>query len=504
MTPTRLIDLLADVDVRATNGRLSDVIVVDVTQDSSRVVPGSLFCCRRGLRTDGHRFADEAVRRGAAVLLVERPLPIDVPQVVVANVEKALPRVAAAAWGHPSRHLQVIGVTGTNGKTTTTYLLRAILAAHDWPTEVIGTLSGSLTTPEPIELQRRLGECVAAGAKAVAMEVSSHGLVQGRVDAMRFSVGIFTNLDRDHLDYHGDMESYFAAKALLFSAGRSSVGVVNSDDPWGARLLDSSPVPLIPFTMAGPPLQVGATASTFWWRDRRVRLPLAGRFNVSNALAAATAAEALGVSPATVAAALSRAVGPPGRMETVAVGQPYRVIVDCAHTPSALHQVIDGLTDNATGRLIVVFGCGGDRDRTKRPEMGAIVASRAHVGILTSDNPRTEPPERIFADVLAGSGASSLVVEPDRRRAIALAVDIARAGDTVLIAGKGNQTVQQVGPTAIPFDDRLVAREEIAMRIAPRESGLSGASPVEGRASGAAFGRAVSMRPTPTLRSLRE
>lgn len=473
MTPARLIDLFAKVDVLAANGHILDVFVDDVTQDSSRVGPGSLFCCRRGIRTDGHRFAAEAVRRGASALLVERPLPIDIPQIVVANVERALPRVAAAAWGHPSRRLRVIGVTGTNGKTTTTYLLRAILAAHGWPTEVIGTLSGPLTTPEPTELQRRLAESVTAGAKAVAMEVSSHGLAQGRVDAMCFSVGIFTNLDRDHLDYHGDMESYFAAKALLFAAGRSSVGVVNADDPWGVRLLDSSPVSVVSFTTRGAAAQVGATASTFDWRGRRVRLPLSGWFNVSNALAAASAAEALGVPSDVVASALSTAVGPPGRMEAIEVGQPYRVVVDCAHTPSALHQVMDAVTGGGTRRLIVVFGCGGDRDRTKRPEMGAIVAGHADVGILTSDNPRSEPPERIFADVLAGAGASSLVVEPDRRRAIARAMDVARPGDTVLIAGKGNQTIQQIGSTAVPFDDRLVVREEIAKTYGLREFGLS-------------------------------
>lgn len=473
MTPARLIDLLAEVDVLAANGHISDVIIDDVTQDSSRVGPGSLFCCRRGIRTDGHQFAAEAVRRGASALLVERPLPIDIPQVVVAKAERALPWVAAAAWGHPSRRLRVIGVTGTNGKTTTTYLLRAILAAHGWPTEVIGTLSGALTTPEPTELQRRLAEFMTAGAKAVAMEVSSHGLAQGRVDATCFSVGIFTNLDRDHLDYHGDMESYFAAKALLFVAGRSSVGVVNADDPWGVRLLDSSPAPVVPFTAAGASAQVGAAASTFYWRGRRVRLPLPGWFNVSNALAAASAAEALGVPPTVVASALSTAVGPPGRMEAIEVGQPYRVVVDCAHTPSALHQVIDAVTGAGTRRLIVVFGCGGDRDRTKRPEMGAIVAGHADVGILTNDNPRTEPPERIFADVLAGRDASSLVVEPDRRQAIARAVDIARPGDTVLIAGKGNQTIQQIGSTAVPFDDRLVAHEEIVKTRGLREFRLS-------------------------------
>jgi UDP-N-acetylmuramoyl-L-alanyl-D-glutamate--2,6-diaminopimelate ligase len=460
MMPARLVDLLADVAVVATNGRVSEVVVDDVTQESSLVRPGSLFCCRRGLKTDGHRYAVEAVERGASALLVERPQQLEIPQVVVADAARALPQVAAAAWGHPSRRLRLVGVTGTNGKTTTTYLLRTILTAHGWPTEVIGTLSGALTTPDPTELQRRLAEMVATGVEAAAMEVSSHGLVQRRVDATSFSVGVFTNLDRDHLDYHTDMASYFEAKASLFSAVRTSVGVVNSDDPWGARLLESSPTPVVAYTTAAASVRVGDSASTFRWQGRRVRLPLAGRFNVSNALAAATTAEALGVPADVVASALSTAVGPPGRMEVIDMGQPYRVVVDCAHTPSALRQVMHTLARRRAGRLIVVFGCGGDRDRTKRPEMGALVTRHADVGILTSDNPRTEAPDRIFADVLAGG--PSLVVEFDRRAAIALAVGGARAGDTVLIAGKGNQTIQQIGSTGVPFDDRDVARQEIA------------------------------------------
>lgn len=460
MMTARLVDLLADVAVVAMNGRVSDVLVNDVTQESSRVRPGSLFCCRRGLKTDGHRYAAEAVERGASALLVDRPQRLDVPQVVVADTGRALPQVAAAAWGHPSRRLRLVGVTGTNGKTTTTYLLRTILAAHGWPTGVIGTLSGTLTTPDPTELQRRLAAMVAIGAKAAAMEVSSHGLVQGRVDATSFSVGVFTNLDRDHLDYHTDMASYFAAKALLFSAPRTSVGVVNSEDAWGGRLIESSPIPVVTYTTAGVSVRGGESGSTFRWRGRNVSLPLVGRFNVSNALAAATTAETLGVPADVVASALSTAAGPPGRMEVIDIGQPYRVVVDCAHTPSALRQVMHTLARRKEGRLIVVFGCGGDRDRTKRPDMGALVARYADVGILTTDNPRTESPDRIFADVLAGG--PSLIVESDRRAAIALAVGAARPADTVLIAGKGNQTVQQMRSTAVPFDDRDVVRQEIA------------------------------------------
>lgn len=469
MIPTPLIDVVGDIEIVALNEAAADVVVADVTQDSSRVAPGALFCCRRGSKTDGHRYAADAVRRGASALLVERPLRLPVAQVVVPNVGRALPKVAAAAWRHPSRQLRLIGVTGTNGKTTTTYLIRAILEAHGWPTEVIGTLSGPLTTPDPTELQRCLADMVAAGTEAVAMEVSSHGLVQGRVDATRFAVGVFTNLDRDHLDYHGDMESYFEAKATLFDPDRAALGVVNSDDPWGTRLMEESCVPTVPYSAAGLRPITNSSGSAFHWRDRTVRIGLPGRFNVSNALAAATTTEALGVPTAVIAKALERAIGPPGRMETIDAGQPYRVIVDCAHTPSALQQVLDAVAETTPRRLVVVFGCGGDRDRTKRPQMGTIVAHKADVGILTSDNPRTESPGLIFADVLSGRDAASLIVEPDRRRAIALAIETARVGDTILIAGKGDQTIQQIGPTATPFDDRVVAREEIAATF---ESGL--------------------------------
>jgi UDP-N-acetylmuramoyl-L-alanyl-D-glutamate--2,6-diaminopimelate ligase len=363
-------------------------------------------------------------------------------------------------------------VTGTNGKTTTTYLLRAIFESHGWPAEVIGTLSGPLTTPEPIELQRRLAGMVATGTEAVAMEVSSHALVQGRVDATDFAVGVFTNLDRDHLDYHGDMDAYFEAKATLFAPDRVAVGVVNADDPWGRRLLETSRAPVVPYSTADIHPIIDPSGSTFRWRGQEIRIGLPGRFNTYNALAAATAAEALGVPTAEIAKALATADPPPGRMEIIDAGQPFRVIVDCAHTPSALQQALDTASEATTGRLIVVFGCGGDRDRTKRPQMGAIVAHNADVGILTSDNPRTESAALIFADVLAGPGGSSLVVEEDRRRAIALAVAIAAPGDTVLIAGKGDQTIQQVGPTSLPFDDRVVAREEIAAIL--EEGGATG------------------------------
>ena len=463
MIPARLVDLLDDVEVETMNPTAPTAVVANITQDSAQVGPGVLFCCRRGHEVDGHRYAPDAVERGASALLVERLLRLPVAQVVVADVSRALPRVAAAGWGHPSRRLHLIGVTGTNGKTTTTYLIRSILEAAGLRTRVIGTLNGPLTTPEPVDLQRRLAGMVAEGTQAAAMEVSSHGLIQHRVDATSFAVGVFTNLDRDHLDYHGDMDSYFRAKASLFQLGRVSVGVVNADDPWGRRLLHSPNLPTVPYSTADLHPITTSGGSTFHWRGETVNLRLPGRFNVDNALAAATVAEALGVPPNITSEALSTVVGPPGRMESIETGQPFRVIVDCAHTPTALRQVVSTLRSGGSGRLIVVFGCGGDRDRTKRPEMGATVADHADLGILTTDNPRNEPLAQIFADVLSGTGATSLVVEPDRRSAIAQAIKAAGDGDTVLVAGKGDQTIQQIGDSSIPFDDRNVAREELEL-----------------------------------------
>ena len=462
MTSARLVDLLGGVDVVETSGAVGEVVVSSLTQRSSDVQPGWLFCCRRGSGADGHDYAADAVARGASALIVERPLRLPVTQVVVHDVGRVLSTVAAAFWGHPSAGLKLVGVTGTNGKTTTTYLVRAILEQHGWPTGVIGTLTGPLTTPEPIDLQRHLAGFVGSGHRAVAMEVSSHGLSQHRVDSTSFTVGIFTNLDRDHLDYHDDMETYFSVKEELFDPTRTEVGVVNADDSWGTRLLARPRIPMVSFSVDDvSDLVIEPNATTFRWHAQRIRLGLPGQFNVSNAVAAATATRILGVPATTIAEALSGAAAPPGRMEHIDAGQPYRVVVDCAHTPSALRQVLETISVTTSGRLLVVFGCGGDRDRTKRPEMGALVARYAHVGILTTDNPRSESVKRIFNDVLAGSGTSRLILEPDRRRAIADALADAKPDDTLLIAGKGDQTVQQIGRVAIPFDDRAVARKEI-------------------------------------------
>ncbi|MDP9389568.1 MAG: UDP-N-acetylmuramoyl-L-alanyl-D-glutamate--2,6-diaminopimelate ligase, partial [Actinomycetota bacterium] len=371
-----------------------------------------------------------------------------------------------AFHGHPSRALPVVGVTGTNGKTTTTHLLAAVLEAHGWPTGVIGTLSGPRTTPEAPDLQAALAAHVAHGAQAVALEVSSDALVQHRVDAVRFAVAAFTNLSPEHLNTHGDMESYFAAKASLFDPDRAAVAVVNVDDPWGRRLAAGVRIPVEPYSLADVDgIEPGARGARFRWEGEQVRLGLGGRFNVSNAVCAATVARHLGVPPATVAAGLSSFPGVPGRFERVDRGQPFAVVVDYAHTPAALEQVLLAARDEAPGgRVLVVFGCGGERDRAKRPIMGEVAARLADVVVLTSDNPRGEEPGAILDQVRAGaSGAPTLVVEPDRRAAIRHAVAAARAGDVVVVAGKGHETGQTAGGRTAPFDDRVEAAEALVV-----------------------------------------
>ncbi|HET7489094.1 MAG TPA: UDP-N-acetylmuramoyl-L-alanyl-D-glutamate--2,6-diaminopimelate ligase [Acidimicrobiales bacterium] len=460
----RLERLLAGVPVLERRGDLAAIDVASVAYDSRSVAPGALFCCLPGAVADGHEHAAGAVAAGAVALLCERLLPLAVGQARVASTRRAMAPVAAAFHGHPSRALAVVGVTGTNGKTTVTHLLGSVLRAHGWAAGVIGTLDGPRTTPEAPDLQAALARHLAGGARAVALEVSSDALVQHRVDAVWFEAAAFTNLSPEHLNTHGDMESYFAAKASLFDPARAGTGVVNADDPWGRRLLDSAPMPLVPYSVSDAgDVEVGPGGSSFTWEGHRVRLRLGGRFNVSNAVCAATLARLLGVPPADVAAGLSAVDEVPGRFQRIDAGQPFAVVVDYAHTPDALEQVLRAARDEAGGRVLVVFGCGGDRDRAKRPLMGEVAARLADVVVLTDDNPRSEDPAAIRAEVRAGAaGAPSLLEEPDRRAAIEAAVAAARAGDVVVVAGKGHETGQTAGDRTEPFDDRQVARDALA------------------------------------------
>ena len=478
--------LLDDVEVLETTGDLSAVDVRGVEHDSRSVGPGDLFCCLPGAVTDGHDHAAEAVARGAVGLLCERSVDagpaMALARVATGQARPAMARAAAALHGFPARSLLMIGVTGTNGKTTVAHLVAAILEHAGVGTTVLGTLGGVRTTPESNELQR-----VLAGVRdrqrregrrqAVSMEVSSHALVQSRVDCITYDVAVFTNLSRDHLDFHGTMEAYWRAKASLFTPDRTVRGVADVDDPWGRRLVDEAAIPVRGVgrrDLAGLRLSVGRTE--FTWRDQHVVLPLVGEINARNALLAAEAAVAVGVDPAVVARALGESRPLPGRLELLTepgteTSRPL-VMVDYAHTPAALGAVLGEartLVASHGGRVLVVFGCGGNRDRGKRPEMGAVASRLSDVAVLTSDNPRDEDPEEIIAEVRAGAAAPGaghgrLVVEPDRGAAIAWAVHEARPGDVVVVAGKGHETDQEVGGTRVPFDDRAVARQVLRDR----------------------------------------
>ena len=453
--------------------------VTSVTHDSRRVVPGSLFCCVVGDVHDGHDFAAGAVADGATALLVSRELPdLGVPQLVVPDVRPLLGPVAAAVLGDPSHRLSVVGVTGTNGKTTVVSLLGDVLEACGRSASVIGTLTGARTTPEAPELQARLAELADEGVTTVAMEVSSHALVLGRVDAVDFAVGVFTNLGVDHLDFHGNEEQYFAAKARLFEPGRCRTAVVNVDDVHGRLLVDAASAdgPAMVAVSLGDldDLSIEPAGAMFTWRGQHVRLPMPGRHNVANALLVAETCVLLGLAPEEVAAALGQVGVVPGRFELVELDQPFVAAVDYAHTPDALRAVLTAALEMAEGLLIVVFGCGGDRDRGKRPEMGRVVHDLADVAILTTDNPRSEDPADIAAEVVAGLPPGALVEDggtfvqvPDRAAAIYEAVAAAGPGDVVVVAGKGHETTQVVGDVVAEFDDRL------ALERALRELGYA-------------------------------
>ena len=452
MRLSELVASLGDAEVRG------EADVSAVTHDSREVGPGALFCCVPGRTTDGHDHAAAAVAAGATALLCERFLPVEAAQARVPSVRAAMGPVAAAFHGFPSSSLDVVGVTGTNGKTTTTALLRSVLEAAGRPCGLIGTLTGARTTPEGPELQARLAALREEGKAAVSMEVSSHALAMGRVDGTRFRVAVFTNLGRDHLDFHPTLEDYFEAKARLFTPELADVGVVNADDDHGRVLLERARIPMVPYSLDDAvDLAVTPSGSRLRWRGTELRVPLGGRFNVANALAAATVAAELGVDHGAVAAGLAGAPQVAGRFELVDAGQPFTVLVDYAHTPDALENLLGNARGD--GRLLVVFGCGGDRDPGKRTPMGEVAARLADEVVVTSDNPRHEDPAAIIDQIRRGAPAAT--IEPDRRAAIRLALGRARPGDVVVVAGKGHETTQTIGDRVLPFDDRAVVREEL-------------------------------------------
>jgi UDP-N-acetylmuramoyl-L-alanyl-D-glutamate--2,6-diaminopimelate ligase len=474
----RLDTLLSESDI-VRSGIAAEILgdptvdITGITHDSRRVSPGYLFACVPGGTTDGHAYAGAAVARGAVALLCERPLQVLAPQVVVPSVRRSLGHLCDALFGHPSSDLTVVGVTGTNGKTTTCAYLRAVFEANGWPATAIGTLTQTRTTPEAPELHSLLAECARGGGRAVAMEVSSHALIQHRADGVHFAAGVFTNLSAEHLDYHGSLESYFEAKAMLFEPGRVRLAVVNRDDKWGRKLLErltgrNDRVESFGAVDAAR-LELTPSGSTFFWQGIPVQLQLGGRFNVSNALAAATVARGLGIPSEVVASGLSSVEGVPGRYEVVSAGQPFTVIVDYAHTPDGLGKVLEAARETCEGRLIVVFGAGGDRDREKRPLMGEVAARLADLAVITSDNPRGEDPMAIIDAVLAGAGESAnVIVDPDRASAITTALSNALPGDAVVIAGKGHEHRQELGGRSIPFDDVAVARRSLQRILSSR------------------------------------
>jgi UDP-N-acetylmuramoyl-L-alanyl-D-glutamate--2,6-diaminopimelate ligase len=422
------------------------VEVSDLAYDTRTVRPGALFFCVRGTTVDGHDLAAEAVAKGAVGLVVERELDVDVPQLVVPDVRAEMGPTAARFFGEPSHRLAVAGITGTNGKTTTAYLLRAILdAAGRRPallTNILRVVGGEeratgLNTPEAIDLQRLFREMLDAGDRSCVMEATSIAAAKGRLAGTRFAVLVFTNLTQDHLDFHGSMEDYFAAKRSLFD--QAEVAVVNVDDEWGRRLAGEVPG------------AIGFTADDDLGAEFRLR----GRFNRANAAGAVAAAQALGVGGDAIRHGLAAVAGVPGRFESLEAGQPFSVIVDYAHTPDSLDNVLRAARELGPGRLTVVFGAGGDRDRDKRPLMGRVAAALAERAIVTTDNPRGEDPQAIAEQVAAGR----LEIVLDRRAAIERAIGDAKAGDVVVIAGKGADTHMEVGGRLVPFDDREVARE---------------------------------------------
>jgi UDP-N-acetylmuramoyl-L-alanyl-D-glutamate--2,6-diaminopimelate ligase len=443
---------------------IGDATIASVDFDSRRVSDGSLFCCLRGVRSDGHTFAETARSAGASALLVDHRLDVDLPQVVVSDTRRAMGWLASSFFGHPSRALTLVGVTGTNGKTTTTSLISSILTSAGRSTGLIGTLTGVHTTPESPDLQAGLADFVQQGFSDVVMEVSSHALELQRVVGCHFDIAVFTNLGRDHLDLHGTEQRYFAAKARLFEPGLSDAAVVNIDDPHGRLLMDAGTIPTEGFGLADiSEVAVSATHHSYTWRGRHIEVPIGGEFNVMNSLAAATTCAALGVDSATIAAGLADAPVVPGRFEAVVVGQPFAVIVDYAHTPDGLEKAIRAARQVAgSGSVHVVFGCGGDRDRDKRPLMGATASRLADHVVVTSDNPRSEDPLSIINATVEGvppDYRGRVVMEPDRRRAIEIALRQARSGDVVLIAGKGHEQTQTIADQVLEFDDRAVASD---------------------------------------------
>ncbi|MCY0874842.1 MAG: UDP-N-acetylmuramoyl-L-alanyl-D-glutamate--2,6-diaminopimelate ligase [Firmicutes bacterium] len=472
-----------------------EVEISGMTEDSRTTQPGDLFVAFRGDHQDGHQYAQQAVDKGAVAVLAEYPLDVAVAQLIVPSTRRVTPLLAHALYGYPARALSVIGVTGTNGKTTTTMFIEQILQDHGKATGLIGSVelrasNGELktksittpTTPMPVEFARVLREMADLHTDYVVMETSSHALVQGRSAGVAYRVAVFTNLTQDHLDYHRTMEAYGQAKGLLFSRlgndyapcadGFLPVAVLNADDAWSEVYAEGTVQQVLTYAIdkeadvRATDVQISGDGVTFalhaYAGDARVKLQMTGRFSVYNALAAATTCLALGLPLATIVQSLERIQGVPGRFEPVLAGQPYTILVDYSHTPDSLENALTTVREFVTGKVITVVGCGGDRDRTKRPIMARVATQYSDLTVLTSDNPRTEDPETILDDMevaIKDSAKGKYVREVARAEGIRMALAHAQPGDVVLIAGKGHETYQIIGKTYHDFDDRVVAAE---------------------------------------------
>jgi UDP-N-acetylmuramoyl-L-alanyl-D-glutamate--2,6-diaminopimelate ligase len=476
--------------------------ITEVSHDSRRLAPGSLFVAIRGLAADGNRFVDAARKKGAAAICSEEPPHGEGAWLRVPDAREALAVLSAAILGDPARSLELVGITGTNGKTTTAYLVDSVVRASGEPCGLLGTVEyrvgdrvveASRTTPESSDLQRLLRQMADAGCRRAVMEVSSHSLVLKRVHGLEFQVAVFTNLTRDHLDFHGDIDNYFLAKRILFASllGTNGRAIVNLDDDRATEIIKASRGSVWTYSLEKPgadllaeDVQTSLAGSRFRVRTPmgplEIETPLVGLFNVRNALAALGASLALGIPPETARRGIAALGGVPGRAERVLAGQDFTVLVDYAHTDDGLKNLLETVRDLKPNRLITVFGCGGDRDRTKRPLMGAVASRLSNVLVLTSDNPRSEPPEAILEEIQRGITAArardtlEVHVIQDRREAIATALAMGRAGDVVVIAGKGHETVQILRDRSVPFDDRQVAREILGQLAGAKTRGDRG------------------------------
>ena len=477
----KLRDLIVDMPyLLDTQGNL-EIELASVTSNSREKVERGVFFCIPGARFDAHNYAPQAVANGCVALVVERYLDIDVPQVRVSNARAAMSRMAAAFYGHPARGMKLVGITGTKGKTTSTYMLKAILEKAGHKCGLIGTtgnmigdrlLKGSLTTPDPIDLQRTLRLMADEGVEYVTMEISAHAIDMHRLDGLTFEVGCYTNLSQDHLDYFHSMENYFETKKKFFTTGMVRNATVNVDEETSEGLLSTLEIPCLTYGICAPAdlfardIEITEDGVSFevqlqGMHPLQVNLMMTGMFNVYNAMAAASCAMVLGISAEDIKAGLEGMPSVPGRIEMLPTGTPYRVILDYSHVPDALMNILTTVRQFAKARVIALFGCGGDRDQGKRPMMGEIGGKLADLSILTSDNPRTEDPMKILEAIEAGikpTGGEYVVIE-NRREAIRYAMEIAEAGDIIVLAGKGHETYQEINGVKYPFDEKVVVQE---------------------------------------------